>query len=207
MKKFILLINLIFISFCSNAQIGFGERNPTAALEIKTTASDLPGLRLNPQENPKGVDTGQMAVIGDKLYMFDANRDKWLSIEYTTIEFGRLGISSDDSSLEYGGGDVQTSGPLMPFDGTIVGLSMRATRDDSNVDIKLFKNNVQVPRNTADITKSGVFKLDNVGNYKNNTYNLDFDAGDWFRMEVDGTGTIIENLSVVLLVKWRQDNP
>lgn len=119
----------------------------------------------------------------------------------------RSNLAGWEFPLEYGGGDVQSSGPLMPFDGTIVGLSMRATRDDSNVDIKLFKNDVQVPGNTVDVTQSGVFKLDTAGNYKNNTYNLDFDAGDWFRLEVDGTGTIIENLSVVLLVKWRQDNP
>lgn len=93
MKISLLITSLFLLSVSCYAQIGFGETNPTAALEIKTTASDLPGLRLNPQSSPVGVDTGQMAVIGDKLFMFDANRDKWLSIEYTTVEFGRLGIS------------------------------------------------------------------------------------------------------------------
>lgn len=206
--KIRLLFSFLLYSLNATSQIGIGETSPTAALEIKTTFTGLSALRLNPQAAPVGTDTGQIAVIGDQLFMYDAaqDRQKWLSVEQTTLEYGRLGNSSDSEEVEFGG-DVQGSGPKMPFKGTIVGVALQATQDDRVSDITLQINGNPVPNDISNPNKDGVFNLDpSTRGYTNMAYSINFEAGDFFTFIVDGTTDIIENLTIVLYVKWRRDN-
>ena len=85
---------MLFLSCGLFAQVGIGTITPNAELEIKSN-STLPALELNPQTAPVGTATGQIAVIGDKLYMFDVTRAKWLSVEATMLNFG-LENGTDD---------------------------------------------------------------------------------------------------------------
>ena len=197
---------ITLFTFKINAQIGIGVNQPTAALEVTSKDNGIAALRLTPQTNPLGTDTGQLSVIGERLYMFDKNRDKWLSIEYTTMEFGRLGQNSDNPSLEFAG-DVQDSGPILPLDGTIVKVAMQARRNDTNKGVKILINDTPVSDNNVDSSKDGVLNFDNNLQFVSENYNVDFNAGDSIRLEIEGTGTDVQDLCVVLFVKWRQENP
>jgi hypothetical protein len=71
------------------AQVGINTTStPVAQLEIQDGGASLPALKLTPQTNPSGTETGQLAVIGDQLYMYNATRTKWLSIESEMMMFG-----------------------------------------------------------------------------------------------------------------------
>ena len=116
---FIGLFAFVQISF---SQVGVGTTNPTSELEIETTNTGIPALEINPQTAPVGSADGQLAVIGDKLYMYDLTRTKWLSVETTALQYGWAG--SADNQLLWFGGDIENTGPLMLLDGTIVYLSL-----------------------------------------------------------------------------------
>lgn len=205
MKKFIYIL-IISSAFSQQAlaQVGIHQENPTAALEIKGEDSGIPVLQLEPQSSPRGEELGQLAVIGDKMYLYDATRLKWLSLENTLINFGLAG-PANNQELEYVG-DVEQSGPKMPYDGTIVHVSMNASGGNATKTVRLYKNNVAVPNNDANPEIDGVLALEDY-NFINANYNLDFNAGDAFRMVVGaGGGPSVEDLSVVFWIKWRKDN-
>ena len=92
----LLICNVIF------AQVGIGTTNPTAQLEINTSGTSLPALEISPQSSPIGTATGQLAVIDDKLFLYDQTRGKWLSVESCLLNFG-LEEDSDNVFLEYVG--------------------------------------------------------------------------------------------------------
>ena len=122
MIKFLLSVGLLFTHFGILAQVGIGTITPSSQLEISNDISNpnLPLLELNPQSAPVGSATGQLAVIGDILYMYDGTRGKWLSLETVSLQYAKNG-GADNDGLRFGG-DVRdnSSGAKMPFDGTIV---------------------------------------------------------------------------------------
>ena len=204
MKKLIYILSFLPLSLM--AQMGIGTTEPTAMLEIQTETDGIAALELVPQTNPSGRNTGQMAVIDNKLFLFDAARDKWLSVENTTLEYGRLGAGSDPAEIEFGGGDLQ-NGPRMPFDGTIVGITISATDDDNQREVTLFKNGVAVANNNLLPELDGVFVLNPFTlQYRNSSYNLDFNAGDMLSFAIDSAVNDIDELVIKLDIKWRVDN-
>mgnify|MGYP000262383510 CR=1 FL=1 len=204
-------LNLILVFLlCFNvptlwSQVGIGTTDPSAELEIETTNTGIPALQLNPQTAPDGDADGQLAVIGDKLYMYDLTRDKWLSLEVTALQFGRNG-GADDELLRFGG-DVRdnSSGPLMPFDGTIVYMTIQSSGGVANkqFDIKINGSDVG---NNADNTLDGRISLSS-GSFTETNYNIDFDAGDYINLEVRNNGGEVDDTAGVIWVKWRVDNP
>ena len=179
------------------AQVGIGTITPNAELEIKSN-STLPALELNPQTAPVGTATGQIAVIGDKLYMFDVTRAKWLSVEATMLNFG-LENGTDNQFLEYVG-DIISSGPKMPHAGTIVYVTMNASGGQSNKQVQLYRNNVAVP-DDLDVTLDGLLQLSGYS-FSNTVYNLE--KGDHLKVKVGSAGSNVNDLSVLLWVKWRK---
>lgn len=179
------------------AQVGIGTTTPNSALEIKTSSDDLPALELNPQTAPQGTVTGQISIIGDKLFMFDADRGKWLSVESTSFNFG-LDSWTGDNYLEYAG-DINDSGPAMPFAGTIVYATINTTDGDPNHtgSIQIFDEaggaTVVAQENFALVQGSRIYK----------NLNLDFEAGQIIRVYIDPTNWGVENPSLVLWIKWR----
>lgn len=204
-------LNTIMALFlCLNAsilssQVGIGTTDPSAELEIETANTGIPALQLNPQTAPDGDSDGQLSVIGDRLYMYDLTRDKWLSIEATALQFGKNG-GADNELLRFGG-DVRnnSSGPLMPFDGTIVYMTIQSSGGVTNkqFDIKLNGSDVG---NDADATLDGRISLSS-GSFTRTTYNIDFDAGDYINLEVRNNAGDVEDAAGIIWVKWRVDNP
>lgn len=203
MKKItrLLIAMLVMCYNYGSAQVGIGTTNPTAELEIETTNTGIPALELNSQTAPTGTATGQISLIGDKLFVYDATRAKWLSLETTALQYGKSG-DADGELLRFGG-DVRdsNSGPKMPFNGTIVYMTIQSSGgdDDKNFDIKLNDSNVG---NDDDSSLDGRIELTS-NTFTRTIYNIDFEAGDFITLEARNSGGDIEDAAAIIWVKWR----
>ncbi len=203
MKKTTYFLMLLFcMHYYSFAQVGIGTTSPTSELEIETTNTGIPALELNPQSAPTGTVTGQLAVIGDMLYMYDATRSKWLSTESHALQFSIFGPASNET-LWYGGGGVEDIGPLMPFDGTIVYMTLNSSGGQANKSFDISINGSNVGNN-ADPTLDGRVNLSS-GTFSYTSYNIDFNAGDHIQLRVRNNGTNdVDDPVGVIWVKWRK---
>ena len=200
---FILLVLLLIFFNTLFSQVGIGTTTLTAQLEVSSTNDGIPALELNPQTEPFGTTTGQLAVIGDLLYMYDGTREKWLSAESTALHYGRNG-EADDERLSFGG-DVtnNSSGPKMPFNGTIVYMTIQSSGGANNKQFDIKINGTDVDNNNQDPTLDGRISLSS-GSFTRTTYNIDFDAGDFITLEVRSQGLGVDDPAGVIWVKWRQ---
>lgn len=194
-----ILISVLFSNLLLS-QVGIGTTNPTAELEIGTTSNGIPALELNAQTAPVGTVTGQLAVIGDKLYMYDATRSKWLSTEVSSLSFGRSG-NQDNVNLRATGNQGNTrSGYLMPYDGTIVYATVKSN-NGSGAQSKQFSIRVRNGNTTNSSTNITTSSSEHIST----NLNVDFSAGDYINGTInnDGNGNV-NNASIVVYVKWRQ---
>ena len=205
----ICILLLCFFTTGAFAQVGIGTVLPTAQLEI---ANDplLPNvalLELNPQTSPTGTATGQLAVIGDQLYMYDATRAKWLSVETTALQYG-YAQSCDNQELFFGGDiglELSTeglTGAKMPFDGTMVYMTIQSSGGFATKSFEIVVNGTPVP-NSGDDTIDGRINL-TANTFTRTTYNIDFDAGDYIAIKARNPGAAVEDPAAIIWVKWRQ---
>jgi hypothetical protein len=192
---------LIFTSVTSiYAQVGIGNIEPKAELHISTTDNGIPALRLQPQSNPEGTATGQLAVIENELFLYDATRGKWLSIEANKYSFG-LEDGADNEPLEYVG-DVQNNGPKIKENSTIVYVALNARDGQTGKDIQMIIDNVNVPFN-ANPNINGLIKL-NPYSYINTAFNMDLNAGQVLKFFVTAAGNATTDITVDVWIKKRK---
>lgn len=199
--KTLLCYCLLFTFFqFSYSQVGVGTTSPTAEVEIETDNTGIPALELNPQTAPVGTADGQLSVIGDKLYMYDATRVKWLSVESTALQFGRNGNSNNTVMKKAGNSTSGNSSYLMPFNGTIVYGSIK-TNVNSGAQNKQFQ--IRVRNGTANISTNNVNTV--ASEFISTTLDINFSAGDYIdiRIQNDGNGNV-NNAVAIIWVKWRQ---
>lgn len=192
-----ILVLIIGTQF-TQAQVGIGTSSPSAELEIVGSDTGIPVLELTPQSAPTGNTTGQLAVIGDLLYMYDDTRGKWLSVESTTFQFGKNG-NTNSQNLEFGGAMVSgSSGPLMPFDGTIVAITANSSGGTSTKEFQ-----VRVRNGTTNISSTSFNLSSNI--YNNSSLNIDFSAGDYITTRArDNSDGNVSNPGIVVWIKWRK---
>ena len=190
------------------AQVGIGTVLPTAELEIEGTNTGLPALELNPQSAPTGTTTGQLSVIGDKLFMYDGTRLKWLSVESTALQYG-YAEACDNQELFFGGDiglDLTTeglTGAKMPFDGTIVYMTIESSGGLATKSFEIVVNGTAVPNNNSDATLDGRINL-TANTFTRTTYNIDFDAGDYIAIKARNAGAAVNDPAAIIWVKWRE---
>lgn len=197
MPKIITTLVFLFLACTTLAQVGVGTTNPVGKLTVDASADTTAALELIPQATPTtNLSAGQIAVIGDKAYMYDATRMKWLSLESIALQFGRNG-GVDEDTLHHGGNMVSgTSGPLMPFNGTIIAITARgASGDDTDIQLRV--------RNGTTNTIDETFTLASL-QYQNTSANFDFSAGEYFTVRGRDATTTTTDLTVTVWVKWRQ---
>ena len=198
---------MLLCSYYSFSQVGIGTTTPTAELEIETTNAGIPALELNPQSTPVGSVTGQLAVIGDKLFMYDATRVKWLSVESTALQYGYE--STADNRVLWFGGDIgrntsteNDTGAKMPFDGTIVYMTIESAGGNASKSFEIEISGTPVPNN-ADPTLDGRFHLSG-GTFTRTTFNIDFNAGDYIMLKARSNGSGVLDPAAIIWVKWRE---
>lgn len=204
MKTSILLFTCCFLY----GQVGIGTADSRAELRI-TTPNNIPALYLEPQENPVGTDSGQIAIIGDQLYVYDQQRVKWLSVQSTLLNYANENGSSN-RFLEYVG-DVTANGAIMPYYATIVYVTDKGLPSTTplNKEIQIYINNTMVPNADPPATP-GAISVDGVLNtitagifFISRTHNIDVNEGQFVRIRVGG-GTDIQDIVVLVWVKWRK---
>lgn len=196
---------LVFITSISYAQVGIGTTTPTSELEIETTNTGIPALELNPQSAPVGSADGQISVIGDKIYMYDDMRSKWLSVSTLSFDFGRSGDVGTQNLRSQGNITSANTGTLMPYNGTIIAITANSNTGSGTTNLsKEFNFRIRNGNTTQgaaiDFSLSG-------GTYTDLLTNRDFNAGDHFHIRArdpDSSGDVVNNPIVTIWVKWRQ---
>lgn len=196
--KFTLLAIVISFGYL-NAQVGIGTTSPSAELEVEGTNTGIPALELNPQSAPAGSATGQVAVIGDQLFMYDATRAKWLSTETSVLQFSNSGNTSN-TFLKYGDVANVNSGAYLPFDGTIVYIGATTSDVIGGGSTKAF--DVRVNNGTT-VNSTTTFNLV-AWKFLKTDYNVDFNAGDYINVLTPTAGGNVTNPTVTVWVKWRK---
>ena len=194
---FVASLSVFLYTITLYARVGNGTTNPTAELEIVTTNAGIPALELNPQNAPAGTAMGQFAVIGDQLYMYDATRVKWLSTETTALNFGWAG--SADNQVLWFGGDIELTGPIMPFDGTIVYVSINSSEGNTTKRMDLQINGANVG-NSGNPTLDGRINLVG-GSFNYSSFNIDFGAGDYITINAASNGAAVDDPAAIIWVK------
>ncbi|MBL4662223.1 MAG: hypothetical protein JKY22_01355 [Flavobacteriaceae bacterium] len=198
--RIISVVTIFLITYGLSAQVGIGTVSPSAELEISGSNTGIPTLELNPQSAPTGSTTGQLAVIGDMLFMYDATRGKWLSVESTTLALGRGGNINSGNLRATGNQANSRSGYLMPFNGTIVAITAKSN-DGNGAQTKQFSVRVR----NGNTTNTSMNITTSSSEYINTAANVDFSSGDYINVTSnnDGNGNV-SNASVVIWVKWRR---
>ena len=198
------IISLLIVAIIPGtiwSQVGIGTTNPTSELEIATSTNGIPALELNPQTTPVGTATGQLAVIGNILYMYDATRVKWLSVAETALQFSRDG-NVNTQTLRFGGDMINGGlGPLMPREGTIVAITA-TTFSNPNKNFELRVRRYDSTSGIISTTQNDIFALTNF-EYVNVNMNIDFGPNDFITIRGSAGGNA-QDLTVVVWIKWRQ---
>lgn len=192
-----IVITLFFSLSAIYAQVGVGTTSPVGKLTVDASTDTTAALELVPQPVPTtNLTAGQIAVIGDKAYMYDATRMKWLSLESVALQFGRGG-AANTNTLHHGGNMTSgLSGPLMPFDGTVVAITARGSAGD-DTDVQLRSRNGTINNINETFTLTALQFLNPLANF-------DFNAGEYLTVRARDAATTTNNLTVTVWVKWRQ---
>jgi len=128
----------------------------------------------------------------DMLMIYDSTRGKWLSSEVTALQYGENGIV-DGAFLRFGG-DMRDggSGARMPFNGTIVRVTVQTSGGNATKGFEIRVNNTVV--DTFNLSSNVYTATDK---------NVDFNAGDYISVYVSSAGASISNPSCIIWVKWR----
>ncbi len=96
------------------------------AVKLDASSQTNAPLELVPQASAPSTDLqdGQVSVIDDELYVYDATRTKWLSVARHTIVFGRRG-NTKNKYLNFFGGSLASNntGLRLPWDCVITAMS------------------------------------------------------------------------------------
>lgn len=197
--KLLLLIGILaFTSQNFYSQVGIGTTNPTAQLEIDASATPtMPPFKIVPSvAAPTGTTSGQMAIIDNSLYIYDATRSKWLSSEVSVFSWGNNG-NTDNQYLEYATSDAANSGLKIPVNATIVAVTIQTatTSSDNTRQFTIRKNNPSV--DVVHFTTAAF-------TYNSTLVNTDVNAGDFLRVFVTDEANEVSSPIVTLWIKWRK---
>lgn len=138
-----------------------------------------------------------MFNIGGKptLMVYDSGRAKWLSDKVMTQMFSRDG-NADNAYLRKGDQLSNNSGQRMPFNGTIIAVTI-STETGGNT-TKPFHLRIN-----GSLTNSDTYTLPSSNVLTETNTNIDFSAGDYFDIFVDAAGGSVQEAVVTLWYAWR----
>lgn len=142
-----------------------------------------------------GLGSGQLAIKGGILYVYDSGRSKWLSIQRTTLVFGRRGISKNQY-LNFGAGVMPSnnSGYRLARNATIISMTGQLDAAGS-CDIRLRKGDA-----TANIASLNISAA--TGN-QGTSININLNAGEYLQSYLEAASGVQDPMVVVELA-WRE---
>ena len=136
---------------------------------------------------------GRVIVVGDKQYMYDSVRAKWLSVERKSIE-AQKASKSKDVYLQYGNVPSLQTGYRIPRNATIVAM-VAQTELSASWTLEVRRNNVTTPIASLTITAAA-------GN-QSITTNVDVVAGDRIQLYANTAGVDIFAPVANIELAWR----
>lgn len=140
-----------------------------------------------------------MAPIGGQMkpvYVDSSKGGKVLSVETMTLWWAESALSNNEW-FQIGHATDADSSWIMPFDGTIVGVTAHCENSNTDKDIRLYINTTEVD--------SSYFTIPDATNgvVNDQTKNTNFNAGDRIRIRAAAGGGTVADTVVSFLVKWR----
>lgn len=164
------------------------------AVKLNSTSAAFAPLELTSRVNApaSNLEAGQMAVINNKLFIFDGERQKWFTPS-KTIAFG-LNNNSKGKFLSLPGGMRDyNSGWKTAFQGTITSITLQSSNSNNNKPIKILING----------STAHTFYTDSNGDYLNTNEDVNFEQGDRVQVYVPNSGGNIFDVVVTLEYSWR----
>jgi hypothetical protein len=168
-----------------------GVNNFTASGIVTLTDADLllPVETVTPVTN---LVAGRVIVVGNKQYMYDAVRGKWLSVERRMIEATKA-AKAKDVYLQLGNVASLQTGHRIPRDGTIVAMAAQ-TETSSSWTLEVRRNNVITAIATLAVTGTGAHSV---------ATNIDVVAGDRIQIFANTAGVSIDAPVSSIEIAWR----
>ena len=136
-------------------------------------------------------------VEGDRLWVYDEVRNKWLSAERSTIIAGRKGRAKNSYLRLSDGQSSNLSGYRMPRTGTIVSI-MAQTRATETWTVRIRKNGSDT--DVASLT------LTDVEGYHDSSLDINVEEGDRIQIFAETTGFLgIRDPFIWVEIAWRND--
>jgi hypothetical protein len=152
---------------------------------------ELVPLAANPSSDAQG---GQIIVRDNRMYLYDTDRSKWLSVEKLIYQFGRGAQGQKSQWMRHPDSTVSNlSGPRIPRNATVIAMSVQ-TSGNSTVTFGLRKNGSGA--DLATVATAGT-----PGN-QNTAVNIDFNTGDFISAYMTVTGTV-DYPVLSVYVAWR----
>jgi hypothetical protein len=124
--------------------------------------------------------SGISYVDGDDVYFYDTTRSKDLGVAVLEIGCGRNSANTTDQYLRtFNGTPMNQTGVALPFDATLVGMSMSGQSNTQTWTAQVGKNDLATVEDSLTITNA----------YENHTWSkdTDFSAGDRIQVYLSGT--------------------
>lgn len=142
-----------------------------------------------------------LATVGGQMkpcYVDSSKGGKVLTVEMSNYWWAEAALSNNDW-MQIGHASDADSGWVMPFDGTIVGVTAHCENNPtgSGKDMRLYMNGSQFDPSFITIP-NGANAIVN-----DQTKNIDFSAGDRLRFRAGLAGGTINDTVISLMVKWR----
>lgn len=177
----------------SSGSIGINTDTPDAQLDIESTGVPL---RLQPSATtPTGTEAGQMFMGSDGiLYAYDGTRSKWLSVDRTTVGWGRNSAATTNEYLrQFNGATSDSNGWRIIRDATITAISAQTNSATTWV--------LEIRKNDA-TTNVLTLNLNLEEGKHDNSINIDVNEGDFIQAYCNGTN--VEHPQTLIEIAWRK---
>ncbi len=143
-----------------------------------------------------GMIDGSLEIYDGILYMYDATRTKWLSVNRQTLVFSKAGITADQY-LNLAGGVIDSgSGYRIPANSTIVSMSVQSSTTD-NYSVSIRKSG-----SVTDLATLSVPGTDGTSTVSTNT-NLTINEDIQCYLNYTGSSAGVEDPVVMIQLAWR----
>ena len=169
----------------------------SGAIVIDTDTATTAPLELKPKAAlpTTGLQDGQIAVKDGILYIYDAVRGKWLSVQREILIFGRRRrVRNQYLNFAVGNLSSNNSGYRLPRNATIVAMTAQLD-NDGTCDVHVRRNDTATNIATLNITStSGVI---------NTSINVDVNANDFLQSYLSASSSV-EDPVFMIEIAWRE---